>query len=109
MGFNNASFSAQIGGRFFPFRALEVDIVSDSTPEMGGRFEDILAGLEAIVASLESQELDLEQSIQAFEQGVALARECHRRLDDAERRVEVLRRGPDGKPTTEAFDDREGA
>ena len=69
------------------------------------RFEEILDRLEAIVNSLESEELDLERSIQAFEEGVALARECHRRLDDAEHRVEVLRRGQDGRVESERFDD----
>lgn len=77
------------------------------SPETDGRFEDFLERLETIVKSLESQELDLEQSIQAFEEGVVLARACHRRLDDAERRVEVLRRAPDGTLVTEPFDDRE--
>jgi exodeoxyribonuclease VII small subunit len=76
----------------------------DHSPGDRPRFEEILDRLETIVNSLESQELDLEQSVQAFEEGVALARECHRRLDDAERRVEVLRRAPDGSVIAEPFD-----
>lgn len=68
------------------------------------KFEDLLARLEAIVRSLESEELDLERSIAAFEEGVELARECHRRLDDAERRVEVLRRGPGGEAVSEPLE-----
>jgi exodeoxyribonuclease VII small subunit len=68
-----------------------------------------LERLESIVNSLESQELDLEHSIEVFEEGVTLARECHRRLDDAERRVEVLRRGPDGAVIGEPFEAAEDA
>jgi exodeoxyribonuclease VII small subunit len=68
------------------------------------RFEDLLARLEALVKSLESEELDLERSIQAFEEGVGIARECHRRLDEAERRVEVLRRLPTGEVASEPLE-----
>ena len=68
------------------------------TPE---RLEDLIARLEALVKSLEAEELDLERSIQAFEEGVRVARECHSRLDQAERRVEVLRRLPTGEVTAE--------
>lgn len=78
--------------------------MSDPSPGPDARFEDILQRLETIVKSLESEELDLERSIQAFEEGVALARACHRRLDDAERRVEALRRSSDGSVVSEPFD-----
>jgi exodeoxyribonuclease VII small subunit len=65
------------------------------------RFEELLDRLEDLVKTLEGEELDLERSIRAFEEGVALARECHQRLDEAERRVEVLRRRPDGTLASE--------
>ncbi len=65
------------------------------------RFEDLLARLESIVRQLESEELDLERSIEAFEEGVKLSRECHKRLDEAERKVELLRRLPGGEITSE--------
>lgn len=71
-------------------------------------FEDLLARLETIVRSLESEELDLERSIAAFEEGVEIARQCHRRLDEAERRVEVLRRDPSGGVTSEPLDQGAG-
>ena len=72
--------------------------------EPQSRFEDLLARLESIVKNLESEELDLERSIEAFEEGVKLARECHRRLDDAERKVELLRRLPTGETVGEPFE-----
>jgi exodeoxyribonuclease VII small subunit len=53
-------------------------------------FEEALERLEAIVDQLEQGELELEGSLRAFEQGVALARSCAAQVDDAERRIEVL-------------------
>jgi exodeoxyribonuclease VII small subunit len=53
-------------------------------------FEQALARLEAIVERLERGELPLEQALAAFEEGVALTRRCAARLEDAERRIEVL-------------------
>ena len=53
-------------------------------------FEDALERLEALVDRLEQGDLELEESLAAFEQGVALTRRCAGQLEDAERRVEVL-------------------
>ncbi|MCY4123073.1 MAG: exodeoxyribonuclease VII small subunit [Acidobacteria bacterium] len=53
-------------------------------------FESALAELEAIVKTLEDGQLPLEQSLEHFERGIALSRFCHTRLEDAERRVELL-------------------
>jgi exodeoxyribonuclease VII small subunit len=53
-------------------------------------FEDALARLETIVDRLEQGELELEQALAAFEEGVALTRRCAGQLEDAERRIEVL-------------------
>jgi exodeoxyribonuclease VII small subunit len=55
-------------------------------------FESALERLEAIVARLETGELALESALAAFEEGVALTRHCAARLEDAERRIEVLAR-----------------
>ena len=53
-------------------------------------FESALAELEAIVKTLEDGQLPLEQSLERFERGIALSRFCHTRLEDAERRIELL-------------------
>ena len=53
-------------------------------------FERALQRLEEVVDQLESGDLELEQALAAFEQGVALARRCAERLEDAEQRIEVL-------------------
>ena len=61
------------------------------------KFEDELADLEAIVSRIDSGELSLEESIAAFERGVALVRLLNQKLDEIERRVEVLTRDSRGE------------
>jgi exodeoxyribonuclease VII small subunit len=53
-------------------------------------FEAAIAELETIVKKLEDGELTLEQSLELYERGVRLSRYCHGRLEEAERRVEIL-------------------
>ena len=53
-------------------------------------FESALAELETIVKQLEEGDLALEKSLALFERGVQLSRFCHARLEDAERRIEIL-------------------
>jgi exodeoxyribonuclease VII small subunit len=67
-------------------------------------FEAQLASLERIVRELERGELPLEQSLELFEQGVRLSRECQERLNEAERRIEVLLRGGDGSTIAVPFE-----
>ncbi len=71
------------------------------------KFEAALERLEAIVASLESGELGLEQSLKLFEEGVKLARICNTRLEEAERKVEVLLKDRTGKMTAKPFEEEE--
>ena len=61
-------------------------------------FESSLAELEAIVTQLEHGDLALEESLGLFERGVELSRACHARLEDAERRIEVLTERGDVRP-----------
>jgi exodeoxyribonuclease VII small subunit len=53
-------------------------------------FEKNLSALEDIVHTLEDGELSLEASLNAFEQGVLLTRECQTALTEAEQRVQML-------------------
>jgi exodeoxyribonuclease VII small subunit len=53
-------------------------------------FEQIVEQLSAVVAQLEDGDLPLEQALRTFEQGVALSRLGTKRLDEAERRIELL-------------------
>ena len=66
-------------------------------------FESALAELETIVKTLEDGQLPLEQSLEHFERGVALSRFCHTRLDDAERRIELLTERGDTRPAPAAI------
>jgi len=54
------------------------------------KFEEELADLEQIVGQIDAGELSLEESIAAFERGVALVRSLNHKLDEIERKVEVL-------------------
>ena len=53
-------------------------------------FEAAIAELEGIVKKLEDGDLTLELSLELYERGVRLSRYCHARLEEAERRIEVL-------------------
>ncbi len=59
-------------------------------------FEEALKNLENVVAKLESGEIKLEESIRLFEEGMKLSSLCQKRLDDADRKIEVLLRKPGG-------------
>ena len=61
-------------------------------------YEQIVAELDGVVRQLETGELSLEQSLDAFERGVQLARAAERRLDEAEQRVEILLQGDRVQP-----------
>ena len=54
------------------------------------KFEEALGRLEDIVKKMETGDMTLEESLKAFEEGIKLVRLCSRRLDEAERRVEIL-------------------
>ena len=67
-------------------------------------FETSLEELERIVRELEQGELTLEKSLELFEQGVKLSRECQERLTQAERRIEILMRDNQGRAAIRPFD-----
>jgi len=71
------------------------------TPEKS--VESSLEELEQIVRQLEGGDLPLDRSLELFEQGVRLSRECQKRLDEAERKVEILLRGNDGAYSVTPF------
>lgn len=64
-------------------------------------FESSLKELERIVSKLEDGELPLEESLKLFEDGVKLSRECQERLNQAERRIEILLKDENGNPQLE--------
>ena len=67
---------------------------------MDMKLEDALKRLGEILKKLEQNDCSLEESLKLFEEGVALARTCHAKLTDAERRIEILSRvTPEGVET----------
>jgi exodeoxyribonuclease VII small subunit len=72
-------------------------------------FEAAIAELETIVKKLEDGDLPLEKSLEMYERGVQLSRFCHMRLEDAEKRIEILNERGDLRPAGANFtkdDDR---
>ncbi|MCE5281893.1 MAG: exodeoxyribonuclease VII small subunit [Deltaproteobacteria bacterium] len=72
------------------------------------KFEEALEKLEEIVKRMEGGEMSLEESLKAFEEGIRLSRLCAKRLDEADRRVEILLK-QEGEIVTQPFagDERE--
>ena len=66
-------------------------------------FEAALTELDAIVKKLEEGDLPLEESLKLYERGVQLSRFCHARLEEAERRIEILNERGEVKPAPPAF------
>ena len=77
----------------------------EADPEPQPTFEAALDRLEEIVAKLEAGEMPLEEALEVFEEGVRLSRFCHSRLEQAERRVEILLRSDDGEIEAHPFEE----
>jgi exodeoxyribonuclease VII small subunit len=67
-------------------------------------FEDALARLEAIVESMESGDVPLADLLARFEQGTKLLKVCEARLQEAELRIEQLKKQKDGSVALEKFE-----
>ncbi|MFQ5893911.1 MAG: exodeoxyribonuclease VII small subunit [Nitrospinota bacterium] len=67
------------------------------------KFEDALARLEQLVHMLEGGNLPLEESLQAFEEGIGLVRHCAKYLEEAGRRLEVLTKDESGLLKSQPF------
>lgn len=67
-------------------------------------FEQALTELENIVKSLESGDIQLEDSIKAYERGAALKTHCESKLKAAQLKIEKISVTPDGKVETQPFD-----
>ncbi|MGH9323510.1 MAG: exodeoxyribonuclease VII small subunit [Vicinamibacteria bacterium] len=65
--------------------------MSEQAPEIAPKdFEEALARLENLVKEIEKGELSLENSLSRYEQGIRLARFCNEKLEEAEKRIELL-------------------
>ena len=59
-------------------------------------FESALKTLEDIVGKLEIGDMTLERSLELFEEGIKISRFCSSKLEEAERKVEILTKAADG-------------
>ena len=66
-------------------------------------FEENLKELEEIATKLESGDLGLDDAIKEFEKGIKLSKECSNKLDKAEKKINILVQGEDGKLEEENF------
>ena len=72
-------------------------VLSVVTEEKEIKFEEALAKLEAVVSRLESGDLPLDESLRLFEEGVHLTKLCTHRLEEAERRIAILKKNERGE------------
>jgi len=70
-------------------------------------FEKAFQNLEKIVQRLEGEEMPLDESLQLFEEGIRLSRFCHQRLEEVEKKIELILADAKGQPVTEPFEDDE--
>jgi len=73
-------------------------------PEKAQSFEKALARLEEIAAEMESGELGLEKMVAAFAEGQKLVKLCSSKLDEVEKKIELLVKNADGTVGTEPFE-----
>ena len=71
------------------------------------KFETSLKKLEDIVRKLEGGSLSLDESLKAFEEGVRHSSFCAKKLDEAQRKVEILLKQKDGSLKREPFESEE--
>ncbi len=73
-----------------------------ASPELN--FEAAMDRLETIVEQMESGEMQLEELIVRYEEGMKLVKTCQERLASAEQRIEIITRNHAGKPVVQPFD-----
>lgn len=69
----------------------------------GPSFEKALDRLEKIVEQMESAELPLDEVIKRYEEGQQLVKFCSQKLEEAEKKVEILSKNKDGSPHLKKF------
>ena len=70
-------------------------------------FEKAFQQLEKIVQRLESEELPLDESLQLFEEGIGLSRFCNQKLEEVEKKIELILADAKGQPRVEPFEEAE--
>ena len=67
------------------------------------KFEKAMTRLESIVEELERGDLDIDKSLEIFEEGIKMSRLCSKKLNAAEAKIEKLSKGEKGDLITELF------
>ncbi|MCF7806002.1 MAG: exodeoxyribonuclease VII small subunit [Candidatus Marinimicrobia bacterium] len=67
--------------------------------------ESALERLEEIVARMDSEDVELEESIELFQEGMQLTKFCRAQISEAEQKVQQVVEDADGNLTLEEFDD----
>ena len=67
------------------------------------KFEKAMTRLESIVEELEHGDLDIDKSLEIFEEGIKMSRLCSKKLNEAETKIEKLSKGKKGDLITELF------
>ncbi len=67
------------------------------------KFETAMKKLEKIVEELEKGELDIDKSLEIFEEGIKMSRVCSKKLTEAEQKIEKLTKGENGQLVAELF------
>lgn len=75
-----------------------------ATQNLPANFESAVAELEQILGAMEGDQIGLEESLTRYERGTFLLAWCRDVLGQAEKKIEALTAGPDGKPTTAPLD-----
>ncbi|MEI8175434.1 MAG: exodeoxyribonuclease VII small subunit [Candidatus Omnitrophota bacterium] len=70
-------------------------------------FEKSLERLEKIVAELEGGDLPLDEALKRYEEGIKLVQGCSKKIESAQKKVELLTKTSGGKFQLKAFDDGE--
>lgn len=66
-------------------------------------FEDKMKKLEEIATELEKGDLSLDASVEKFEEGMKISKECNKMLEKAEKKITMLIKGDDGELKEENF------
>lgn len=61
----------------------------------GFKFEDAMKKLEGIIKKFETEQVDLDDSIKLFENGMKLSAECSKKLDEVEKKIEFITKNKD--------------
>ena len=67
------------------------------------KFEKAIQRLEKIVDDLEKGEMDIDKSLEIFEEGIKMSRVCSKKLNEAEAKIEKLTKDQKGELLTELF------